>query len=344
MSGGIKRLATAVRSAKPDVLVVAPSLVASGGRQSEIKAETLCESLVSMGASAIALGADDGVLGPAFWKSVRTRWPAVMDPTSGVGSSKAGVNIRAASARGELMAAQFGARTASLPPLGPEDLVLYDGTREEAARDIRLKGAGIIVVRSQSKGSWVARSPIVECGSEGKTLVVIEWDGEQIVSGRVIDLGPEWADDAATSRQFDRYVGRVKKEDLLSKLPRPSTETFAGSATCAPCHPKAAKAWRDSTHSVALRSLAKTGQDRDPDCVSCHVVGLDSTHGFRDVATTPELANVGCESCHGAGATHAKNPEVAPMKKVSPDSCKSCHKPAHSPNFDFRKYWAKIRH
>ena len=95
---------------------------------------------------------------------------------------------------------------------------------------------------------------------------------------------------------------------------------FAGNAACASCHTRATQVWKHSLHAKALETLQKRAHDRDPDCLPCHVVGLSSRNGYRSPKLTPQLAFVGCESCHGSGADHAKDPFVR-LGKVGEKAC-----------------------
>ena len=58
-------------------------------------------------------------------------------------------------------------------------------------------------------------------------------------------------------------------------------------------------------------------------CGSCHVTGLNTqSWGFKEFS-------VGCESCHGPGAAHAKEPKkVKPFAEVDDQVCGSCHSAA----------------
>ncbi len=159
-------------------------------------------------------------------------------------------------------------------------------------------------------------------------------------------LGPEFTDDPAILRMKAAYLGRVTAEDLLGKVPKlpaANGDTFAGTKSCAPCHSSAQKAWSASGHARAHATLVAEKHDLDPECMSCHVVGLDRTSGFTSMAKTPHLKDVGCESCHGPAARHVKNPKT-PLQKVGSDGCISCHNPENSPKFDFAKYWARVKH
>ena len=116
---------------------------------------------------------------------------------------------------------------------------------------------------------------------------------------------------------------------------------YKGSATCVSCHQKAGEIWHASKHAKALASLQKVNKQFDPECITCHVQGFGQG-GYRDEATTPELANVGCENCHGAFQPHSQGwPNRA---KVGADTCKTCHQGGHSPKFRFTDYYPKIAH
>ena len=97
---------------------------------------------------------------------------------------------------------------------------------------------------------------------------------------------------------------------------------FIGSNKCKKCHLKQYKSWEATTMATTFEKLkpgmaaeVKTADGLDPavdystdaKCVGCHVTGYGKPGGFVDFATTPELANVGCETCHGAGGTYTQD-------------------------------------
>ena len=123
-------------------------------------------------------------------------------------------------------------------------------------------------------------------------------------------------------------------------------ENFLGVHTCARCHTDAARSYAQSAHAQAFQSLVAKGQDRNPECVQCHVVGFDWINGY-DQVPDPEvpgrqaLKNVQCEACHGYGTDHARDGTWAAQAR---ESCTVCHDQANSPDFDYESYWAKIAH
>ncbi len=143
------------------------------------------------------------------------------------------------------------------------------------------------------------------------------------------------------------YLGRVEAENLLAMVPRRPTlngSGFAGSRACMPCHSEDYRIWQRTAHAKAMQTLIDEKHDKDPECVVCHVVGLEFEGGFQSVEKTPTLKDVGCESCHGPARLHVQDPEKHRLGKAGSQSCMSCHVPAHSPGFDFETYWKRIEH
>ncbi len=109
--------------------------------------------------------------------------------------------------------------------------------------------------------------------------------------------------------------------------------TYVGSSKCRKCHIKQFKSWDKSAHSENFELLTLMGRDKDAECVKCHSTGYGKTGGFVDLATTPNLAGTGCESCHGPGSEHLagdkkdKEQKRATTNKSPGDACAKCHTP-----------------
>lgn len=131
---------------------------------------------------------------------------------------------------------------------------------------------------------------------------------------------------------------------------------FVGAAKCKKCHLKQYKSWAETPMALAFdnlkpgeRAAEKEALGLDPaadyttnaDCFSCHATGAGHEGGFVSLADTPDLAGVGCESCHGAGGTYIqdgymtlKNKEyvkaeivaVGLVDTVGEAQCGACHR------------------
>jgi hypothetical protein len=86
-------------------------------------------------------------------------------------------------------------------------------------------------------------------------------------------------------------------------------------------------------------TLQKRNKQFNLDCVGCHVTGYGEPGGSTVTHNLDGgLVGVGCESCHGPGAEHAKNPEVELVRYTPESTCLACHNDEHSDLFDYDAY------
>jgi len=96
---------------------------------------------------------------------------------------------------------------------------------------------------------------------------------------------------------------------------------YIGGKKCKVCHLKQYKAWEETKNAQAFENLkpgvkveekkkAKLDPSKDyttdANCLKCHTTGYGKPGGFKSLAETPDLINVQCEACHGAGGEFAK--------------------------------------
>ena len=125
---------------------------------------------------------------------------------------------------------------------------------------------------------------------------------------------------------------------------------FVGAKKCMMCHQTQHKAWQEMKHSNAWAALSeeqiKSGKDeKGRACASCHSTGFGQPSGFESLEKTPDLVNVGCESCHGPGSIHMKTMMMAQMNDETPEDkkisksvgCTSCH----NPHINYKKKYGK---
>ena len=90
----------------------------------------------------------------------------------------------------------------------------------------------------------------------------------------------------------------------------------------------------------------------DATCLACHTTGYGKPGGFVDMATTPDMAGVGCEVCHGPGGTYLQKEHMSLQNKeykktalvavglvgqITKEQCTACHN-AKSPFFKEFKF------
>ena len=170
-------------------------------------------------------------------------------------------------------------------------------------------------------------------------------------------LDGAYADHADAAGPFKTYDEGVKALFFakLETMKKSRTESpYLGAEACKTCHVPQHAIWQISRHAGAVKTLEKVGKLFDPECLACHVVGLNSG-GFLSKAITPRLAGVQCENCHGPARAHSLNPKAnrpgtdprrnaGNSQRIGEPICRTCHVGSHSPTFAFDKYWPKIRH
>lgn len=362
MQGGIRRWASAVRKeGAPErvVLLFNGGVTAGTDRQQALKGETVAEMLGELSVDALNVGFAEARLGAGYLETLtRLTKERLISSSVTAPALQAEESVRvgpfavfAVDGQPSRVAKELGGQASPLriDASSGVPVLMVQGTRDQALSLLKdHPSVKILIYRSTEKPpsqpEKVGDTWLLTPGHEGKVMVRAEWHEGSLVNYRVVALGPEVPDDPKTAALFRTYLTRVTQEKLLDQLPRTAKDAFAGSKVCQDCHPDAHDIWQNTAHAGALKTLENEGQDRDPDCVSCHVVGLDSTKGFMSRKETPDLASVGCESCHGPSADHVKNPyEIKPPARAR-DACMKCHTPGHSPGFNFDSYWPRIQH
>jgi hypothetical protein len=372
MSGGIRRRTEAIRQyTEPGRTIVLENggLVRGASRQDQMKAETIAEALAAVNVTAINLTTSEARLGRGMMGSLASlangRFISTSleeDPTGEIPATKreGPFLIGGATVQSAELAESLQRRALKLDEAvekliseaetgGLQPILMLQGSREEAAGlATRFPKLRLIVYRQSGSPSEkmekVGNTVLATPGEQGKHLVRLTFSSGAFQGYSPINLGPDVKDNAKVAKLYGTYLKRVDQAGLLDRLPRQAGGDFAGTEKCGSCHQQDLKVWQGTSHAHALKTLEDDGHGRDPDCVSCHVVGLEQEKGFRSRAATPQLADVGCESCHGGGAAHADAPYTAKMPKIGAESCAKCHGPTTSPEFDFLTYWQKIRH
>ena len=128
-----------------------------------------------------------------------------------------------------------------------------------------------------------------------------------------------------------------------------ASSSYAGSQSCASCHPAAWTAWSNSGHARAFASLKTIGADADPNCIGCHTVGFGTLSGYQRQFAGEKLIDVGCENCHGPGSRHVAQRMAGAevpnrFRPVGESDCRKCHRGEFSRPFAWKEFWPKIAH
>ena len=97
----------------------------------------------------------------------------------------------------------------------------------------------------------------------------------------------------------------------------PTDQTYIGAKLCSACHFKQYMAWKRTKHAGKAFEELPDAYRTDSACLPCHTTGYGAPSGYKD-ATTPNLAGVTCEVCHGPGSKHETMAKQFANKKLSP--------------------------
>jgi hypothetical protein len=89
---------------------------------------------------------------------------------------------------------------------------------------------------------------------------------------------------------------------LLNLTATSTKQSYVGTNQCFTCHRKQTDTWSETKHALAFTDIPKQYQ-KDAECLKCHVTGFGQPGGYA-AGVEKDLLMVGCEGCHGPGASH----------------------------------------
>jgi len=117
---------------------------------------------------------------------------------------------------------------------------------------------------------------------------------------------------------------------------------FVGSEACKECHLRQYEAFTGhAKKSQSYRAVQKLARRLTPEelkgCYQCHTTGYGQPGGFESLQATPQLANAGCEVCHGAGSAHADSSAKSDIvRRPKIEVCDGCHTTTRVRAFNYR--------
>jgi len=341
--GGLARLSGYIsknrKALSPYLLIDAGNFSGADTPQGRLKTETLLKAYGFIGYDAVAFRKRETALQNGFLSQVsrQNRIKVVSDSpnlTRSVAASRNKLNINIGtnpekSEKGKINILLTDIPVADVQLITGWDVIILSSGE---ALEEPLKENGMIIVSGYPKGKKLG-------------LLTLHFDNKGKITGfkhRWQPLGNDIKEDQKVRQVLNDYDSQVA--GLMKETERPLKETaYLGVAECAKCHQPFIDTWKKTGHAKALLSLEKTGKSSDPECLVCHTVGFGEDGGFYSVATTPELANVQCEVCHGTGKDHIMD-FSKPMTPVTEYVCMRCHTKDKSPDFSYKDYLEKIKH
>ncbi|MBP7051821.1 MAG: hypothetical protein KBE65_12475 [Phycisphaerae bacterium] len=344
------------------------NLAANDGEQDLIKSRILFEALDLLDYDLVCLTGQDQALAEQLGLSLGQAgaFDVLKD-----GDAVSGVFLKRFPERGvDVRVALFDPRLA--PP--EQAAALLDGTDAPSTIDILIlrncdsdsldrilssvRGIDCVVCPSDADEPHLlsdkgAKPLVVTVGRYGRHICRLQvavgaGRGEPTLRFDAIPVAADLPDDPALTLLYRQYQELVGEAGLLQKYPRiplPDGLAFTGSEDCRRCHEYEYDEWSGKAHAGALSVLKKVGSDRDPECVICHVVGLEYEGGYVSEEKTPHLKDVGCEACHGPGSEHAQTNGVK-VTRPPQWTCLDCHTPDKSTGYAGHEdeYMQKIVH
>lgn len=343
-------------------------LAANDGEQDLIKFRILFEALELLNYDMVCLANQDQAIAEQLGLSANPqRSFAVLkdgDSASGVFTKRfpsLGVTVNAASFDPRLGPAQNAAKLldGANGSSTIDILILRDCDRDSLADIIAsCRGIDCVICPPDADEPHLLSAPgvkplVVTIGRFGRHIgriraAVPANGGEPSLQFEAIPVTEDLPDDPALVQLYRQYQRLVSDANLLENYPRvplPDDLAFTGSEDCRRCHEYEYDEWSAKAHADALNVLKKVGSDRDPECVICHVVGMEYEGGYLAEAKTPHLKDVGCEACHGPGSEHAQTNGVE-LTRPPQRTCLDCHTPEKSTGYAGHEdeYLQKIVH
>lgn len=158
------------------------------------------------------------------------------------------------------------------------------------------------------------------------------------------------AEDEAVVAALDAFgVRRLQEIEADLESASAPQSRYLGHEQCVDCHTGVQGHWARSAHARAWATLVERGEQRTPECLTCHSTGFGAPGGFADPDKARHLVGVQCEACHGPMELHVGQSQkpgfkADPGQPVTEATCTRCHDPVNSPRFDYSTYAPRVAH
>ena len=236
----------------------------------------------------------------------------------------------------------FVAGVASEAVVSQADMIVALGTPEDpACMDVVISAEAVEATVSEAGTLYVG------CKPEGKTLGLLAlW---MDVNGKLkrhyateLALTGDIGESEPIRQLLTDFYRKVAAETgdqgtrlfAEQRLEQQRRNGYVSATACQQCHEQEYLQWSATRHAFAYQTLLKKGRYFDAGCVSCHTTGFGYPTGFQIGDPASTLTGVQCETCHGPGKWHVRNPKKTNIRSGADTSlCIQCHDFKHSPGF-----------
>jgi len=237
-----------------------------------------------------------------------------------------------------------------IPSLSGVDMII----RGHAAGEEEVEGSCVDTLGGTFEDMGI---PVFFAGDRGRVIgkIDLSWnstDGLRILGNEVITLKRSMRRDTLVTAKMMEFFKEETKRRKELKLRRMVArdemtgkirERYLGMEMCARCHMDVFDSFMLTKHYSAFSSVSSGEDSRNPNCLSCHTTGYGEFSGYdprTEEARGVNLRGVQCEACHGPGTRHSRD---GSYKRAALESCRKCHTSKWSPEFDFERYWNRIK-
>ena len=232
-----------------------------------------------------------------------------------------------------------------------QDVSAWSAEKKRTMLDGEIEDLGLKIAEWEStkkvspEDLALQKARLVELRSERNKLDSAATRRARSFSMSVIPLSSDVGTDLKVNAWMvahDKNVNEANRKALADLKPaniKRGEIPYVGSTVCAACHTTQKEWWSGHPHGHAYATLEKRHKEFSLDCVGCHVTGYNQPGGSTVTHNLDgALQNVGCESCHGPGASHVKDPTKKLVLNPPESTCIGCHNEEHSDLFDYQKY------
>jgi hypothetical protein len=227
-------------------------------------------------------------------------------------------------------------------PVGPAAILRADGngsTLGVVEIEFRKRGAGMgSRTRLQALTAREAAGTLEAAEREELTAL----KGRNLFTLRRLPLSPHYADDLEAASLLDAHKGGADVTKVAARPAPAGRADYLTAAACKQCHEKQHQFWTTTRHFNALDGIRASGDDRKPECISCHTTGYGPA--FLAPAEAGKYSGIQCEGCHGTRPEHVKDPAANRFGAVSESVCLPCHNEdiLHK-DFSYRSALARVQ-